>query len=190
MKELYKIAAQCIQEVYDGNCYNIDSSEYNIFMRTYKKEPILVLAIGGTDERKDWWINFDLRAAEGIKIGAYNEAINIRKHLLEKKMLNKNFRLLVTGHSKGGPSAIAWKRLFGADWCVAFAPARSLRYHIDRNMDNTTLFIDPDDPVTKVGWLFFGHPKCHRIESKDNHILPSISDHMMYHWHQFIDQLE
>jgi len=76
------------------------------------------------------------------------------------------YPLLVTGYSKAGATTIAYKKLFNADWCVTFAPVKSLRYWSDRKMQNTTLFIYPDDPVSKAGFISFGHPDCKIIKVK------------------------
>lgn len=56
-------------------------------------------------------------------------------------------------------------------------------------MENTTVFIDPDDPVSKVGFISFGLPKCKTIESKNDHFGLNISDHFMDSWNRFVEDM-
>lgn len=112
-----------------------------------------------------------------IICAAWKAAYEINEHL--NYVREEGYRLLVCGHSKAGATAIAYKKLFGADFCVAFAPARSLRYWSDRKIENTTLFIDPDDPVSKAGFVSFGHPKCEVIEAKGDHLGLCVGGHFM-----------
>lgn len=168
----YQIAAEACKDVYYRHV-DLGTTEFNVSWASNGKEFIQVLAIAGSNERKDWLINFNLCSWKGIKYGAYAAAHEIMQYF------NRDFgcKLLVTGHSKAGATAIAFKRLFNADYCVAFAPARSLRYWTNREMENTTIFVDPDDPVHQVGFLSFGHPKCKRIDLPNNYEGLHVMDH-------------
>ncbi len=178
MKNLYKIAARACQDVYHDNT-DLGTTEYKLEIMG----DIQVLAIAGTNELADWGKNFNLLSWKGIKYPAYKSAKEIHDQV--KNKITKP--LLVTGHSKAGPTAIAYKKLFTSSWCVAFAPARSLRYWTDRKMANTTLFIDPDDPVSQVGFISFGHPECEIIKAKDDHLGFYVDDHFMNNWVGFVE---
>lgn len=180
--ELYKIAVNACAEVYETNI-DLGTTEFNLFKTMINGEDVQVLAIAGSNEIDDWIINFNLFSKKGIKIGAYKAAMEIRENIFR----DYKCKLLVCGHSKAGATAIAFKKLFNADYCVAFAPARSLRYWAGRKMENTTIFIDPDDPVSRVGFLSFGHPDCEIIKAKDNHLMPSWSDHDIENWVKFVE---
>lgn len=182
--ELYRIAADACQRVYENNI-DLGTTEFNVSYAVVGDDFVQVLSIAGTNEKKDWLKNINFWSKQGIKKPAYDAAQEIKKYF--KRDLE--YKLLVTGHSKAGPTAIAFKRLFGADYCIAFAPARSLRYWCDRKMENTTLFIDPDDPVSKVGFISFGHPQCKIIKAENNHFLPSIGDHSMDNWIKFTENI-
>ena len=181
---LYKIAARACKEVYDDNI-DLGTTEYQSWVRIWKGNPIQVLAIAGTNELADWWKNFNVLSWKGIKYPALKAAEEVNADFGRIQELP----LLVCGHSKAGATAIAYKRIFGADFCIAFAPARSLRYWTDRNMDDTAVFIDPDDPVSKVACISFGHPICTTKEAKRDHILPWVSDHFMARWIDFTESM-
>lgn len=183
-KELYKLAAKACKDVYINNI-DLGGTEFNMYIETYRNKPIMVLAVAGTNETRDWFGNFNLLSKHGIKKSAVNAVTDINKFI--KSPIKSP--LLVCGHSAGGAAAIAWKKLFGADWCIAFAPARCLRYWIDRNMENTTIFIDPDDPVFKAGFISFGHPICKWVEAKDNHLGFNVKDHFMDNWVEFVGKM-
>ncbi len=180
MKNLYKITARACLDVYQDNI-DLGTTEYKLKTMV----DIQVLAIAGTNELADWGKNFNLFSWKGIKYPAYKSAKEIHDQVKDK--ITKP--LLVTGHSKAGATAIAYKRLFTGSWCVAFAPARSLRYWSDRKMQNTTLFIDPDDPVSKAGFISFGHPQCKIIEAEDDHLGLHVADHFMGNWVEFVGNL-
>jgi hypothetical protein len=181
--ELYRIAARACQAVYQ-ECTDLGTTEYHASVHDYRGKKIQVLAIAGTNEASDWWKNINLWSTMGIKAVAVKAAQEIRDNLV----LDSDLPLLVTGHSKAGPTAIAWKRLFGARWCIAFCPARSLRYWAARQMPGTTIFIDPDDPVPRAGWLSFGHPICPRVVLPDDKLGLRISDHFMDHIINFTER--
>ncbi len=182
--ELYRIAADACQAVYKDNT-DLGTTEFKVSFTVLGDEFVQVLAIAGTNEPADWLHNFNLFSIKGIKKPAYDAAQEINATI--KKV--DGYKLLVCGHSKAGPTAIAYKRLFGADYCVAFAPARGLRYWADRRMENTTILIDPDDPVSKAGFLSFGHPVCHIIQAPDDHFGLSVSDHFMKGWVEFVEKI-
>lgn len=184
MKNLYKIAAKSCQNVYQDNT-DLGTIEFKLGVAKFKNKIIQVLAIAGTNELGDWWANINLWSKKGIKKGAYDAAVKIHEQIQHKI----KYPLLVCGHSKAGATAIAYKRLFTSSWCVAFAPARSLRYWSDRKMQNTTIFIDPDDPVSKAGFISFGHPDCKIIEAKDDHAGLHVADHFMKNWICFVEGL-
>jgi len=178
-KELCKIAANYIKDVYEFghfDFYNVGSTEWidTIADVEYKGEPLQILAIGGSDEMIDWFWNAALASWDGVKICSYLSARRIKKRFSRVK----GVPLLVTGHSKSGPTALYWKEKYGADYCVAFCPARGFRK--DVKLDDTTIFIDPDDVVPKLGALNFKHPKCEIVKLPDDPGL-RISDHSIDH---------
>jgi len=183
MKDLYKIAAAASKQVYIDNI-DTGSVEYKLSFATYQDKPLQVLSFAGTGkELSDWAANFYLLSWKGIKKSSYNAAKKIQKNIFPQLTTSP---LLVTGHSLGAAHAIAYKKLFNANYCVAFAPARCLRYWTNREMENTTLFIDPDDPVSKVGFINFGHPVCKVVESENDHVGIKVSDHYMNNWVEFV----
>lgn len=179
MDDLYLKSAYYTQYAYDHNV-DLGTTEYNVM----NFEGYQFLSIPGTNEFKDWFKNANLWSKKGIKKSAYDAAIEI-----DKVFKRSNKLLVVTGHSKGAAEAVAYTKLFGAYRCIIFNPARCLRYWSDRNMDNTTMFIDPDDPVSKVGLISFGLPKCKIIKAKDDHFLPSVKDHFMDNWISYIKDM-
>ncbi|MBT4288915.1 MAG: hypothetical protein HOD92_16435 [Deltaproteobacteria bacterium] len=183
-KELYKIAAKACADVYLDN-FDLGSTEYKLSIVKYKKIYIQVLAIAGTNEARDWLKNINPWSTNGIKAVAAMAAKEIKSGFMREL----GCKLLVCGHSKAGATAIAYKKLFKADWCIAFAPARSLRYWMNRKMENTTLFIDPDDPVSKAGFIGFGHPKCKVIKAKNDHVGLNVKDHFMCNWIKFVNTI-
>ncbi len=56
-------------------------------------------------------------------------------------------------------------------------------------MQDTTLFIDPDDPVSKAGFISFGHPDCKIIKAKNDHAGLYVDDHFMDNWSGFVNGL-
>lgn len=179
--ELYKIAGQLCEEAYK-NRVDLGTTEYLARVVAYKGMAVQMLAIPGTDELADWFKNFNMFSINGIKIAAVKAADEI--HTNFKPM--KGIPLYVAGHSKGGATAIAYKKKYGADYCISFCPARSLRYWTDRKMENTTIFIDKNDPVPKTGFLSFCHPICKRVYLPNNFVGLKLSDHFMDHINDFL----
>jgi len=182
-KGLYKLASEGCIKAYKNNI-DLGTTEFNIDIVEYENEVIQRLSIPGTNEFLDWVENFKLWSKKGIKISAYNAAQQINKIFKP----NPKMKLMVNGHSKGATTAIAYKKLFGADYCIAFCPDRSLRYKSNRYMQNTTIFIDKDDIIPKLGFLSFGHPLCDRIYLPNDFIGFKISDHFMKHIDNFIEK--
>lgn len=153
-KALVIIAAKAIKDVYDGHCENIGSTEFSLTMTWYNRKPLQVLAIGGSDETMDWIWNFILASWDNIKLCSYLSA----KRIAKRVEINPDVPLLVTGHSKAGPTAPYYKLRYGADYCVSFCPAPGFRKAPE--MKNTLMVIDPDDVVPDAGQLSFDHPIC------------------------------
>jgi len=187
MKELYKIAAKAATEVYSDHM-SFGSTGIKVSFGFYKEQYIQVIAFAGTDEVLDWFDNLNLTSKKGIKKGAYQAAAKAESLLMKRTgtQMRPYMPTLVTGHSLGGAAAIAYAKLFGAEWCVAFCPARCLRYWTDRKMPNTTIFIDPDDPVPMLGRISFGHPVCPIVHMPEDTFGLNVGDHYMGHVNDFI----
>lgn len=179
-KELYKIAAMCADSVYRNNTEIGSGVEIAVSHSEYQGEPLTILAIAGTNETGDWLHNINLLSWQGTKLSSSRAAKRIGP-------VDHQGPLLVTGHSQGAARAICYARIFGADYCVGFAPPPALRPWADKKMKNTTLFIDPDDPVSRAGGLGFDHPDCKIIYGENDHVLPSVRDHFMARWIEFVD---
>jgi len=164
LKPLHKIAAKCCQNVYRRNI-DIGTTEYSLKYGMYKGKVIQILAIPGFNEFLDGFRVINVTSWEGIKLGAYKAAHKIHNRIKHKI----RFPLLVSGHSMGAGSAIAYHKLFESSWCCAFDPVRVLRRWATREMENTYLFINKNDLIPKAGFINFGHPKC-EIEYIDNNL--------------------
>jgi hypothetical protein len=205
--ELLKIAAEEASNVYVHADFQVGprkTVEFSIIERVLSDgSPLNVLAIRGTDELADWWKNFDMRSECGWKKAAYDAAIIIceKTHYIYREYAH----LLITGHSKAGPTAMAYldsillirKQFMGnytgeslETYCVAFEPARGLRNNVDIKLENTVIIKDPDSIVTKVGWSRFKHPETEVITLPDDKWFPSITQHGMKHLKQYIDNME
>lgn len=183
--KLYYVAAKACRDVYQKNI-DLGTTEYATTLSIFKGDLVETLAIAGSNELEDWLINCNLFSKKGIKIGAYKAAHEINKKF---KWSGRATKRIVCGHSKAGATAIAFMKQFGADHCVAFAPARSLRYWTKRKMENTTLFIDPDDPVSKLGFFSFGHPKCKIYKAENDHFGFRLDDHPIENWIKFTSEM-
>ncbi len=180
-KELYRIAALCADNVYRDNTEIGKGIEIAVSHFEYQGEPLTVLAIAGTNEAADWLYNINILSWHGMKLSSSRAAKRIGP-------VEHKGKLLVTGHSQGAARAICYARIFAADYCVGFAPPPVLRPWADKGMENTTLFIDPDDPVSKAGGLSFDHPDCEIVYGKEDHALPCVGDHFMERWVEFVLQ--
>ena len=178
---LYKIAALKCRQSYSIH-KDLGTTEYYDSIVEYNGSPLQVLAIPGTNESLDWFWNMLLVSWDGVKLGAYLAAEKI-----EKSFLRLDLPLLIACHSKAGPTGLRLKQKYGADYCVAFAPARGFRHGKAPVLENTVIFTDPDDLVDKVGFLSFRHPECEFIEAPDDHFFPSVGDHVMDHWVEFLN---
>ncbi len=185
MKELYKVAADAATKVY-RRCIDLGTTEYSLTLEFLNGKWVQVLSFSGTNEIKDWRKNLNLFSKRGIKKSAYNAAVEVHKAI--QKDLYLGCKLIVTGHSKGAAEAIAYMRLFDADYCVAFCPARCLRPWTDRSMPTTTIFVDPDDIVPKLAPISFEHPTCCVIKLEDDVLGLSVKEHFMSHINQYIEE--
>ena len=184
--ELYRIAAEACSFIGEKNYTNLGTTEFNLTRKIWGNKVIQVLTIAPTNELVDWLVNFNLLSWEGIKLGSYRAAKEIREYIY----WDPYYPLVVTGFSKGAASAIAFKKMFNADYCVSFSPPPCLRRWSNREMENTAIFIDPDDPVSKAGIISFGHPKCTRFNAKDDHLALSVGDHDMEKWEKFVENMK
>lgn len=183
--DIFKLAGKLCEEAYTSNDrVDLGTTEYLARVIEYHGFAAQALTIPGTDEPLDWIKNFDLRSIRGIKRSAYEEAEEI--HGVFKPM--KGVKLFVFGHSKGGAAALAYSKIYGADYCVAFCPARCFRYTIDRHIKNATIFMDHNDIVPKLGRFTFGHPICNWLYLPDDFPGIKISDHFMDHVNEFLDK--
>lgn len=196
-KELYEMAVYSCASVYDSKTIDLGTTEFIVDKLIFGDEIINRIAIRGTDETKDWKKNLNLLSKKGVKKSAFDAAIEIAEHIKANGLLSLSLKTIVTGHSKGGAEAIAYHKVikeivpfYHSDWCVAFAPARCLRYWTDRKMENTTIFTDPDDPVSFFGRISFGHPICKHIKADDDHFGFKISDHDIDNWVRFVNNME
>jgi len=171
---MYRVAAMAAINVYSDNI-DLGIAEIQFGVVAFRGCRLQILAFAGTNEPADWIQNLRLWSKKGIKKGSYDAAMQANKVFTR----HPGIPLLVTGHSKGAADAIAYNKLYGATWVVAFCPARSLRYWINRDMPNATLFIDPDDPVPALGCLSFVHPECHIEHLPDTFIGWDVRDHKM-----------
>lgn len=185
--KLYRIAAKFCLSVYNKNIDIGMGTQCRYHIVTIGDETWQVIAVAGTNDLLlDGIKNLNLFSWMGIKLSAYRAAWRIKKHV----KIAYDLPLMITGHSLGGAAAIAYKKRFGADYCVAFAPANCLRRWRSIKMDNTTVFIDPDDPVTELlGKISFGLPKCETIKAKDDHEGYSLGDHPMSKWVAFVEEM-
>lgn len=187
-KILYKIAVESLRRVYKIN-FDLGAVEFDIHDKLYGQRWIQVLAIAGTNEARDWLWNFNLFSWAGIKIAGYLAAKKIRQSEEYRRIRNPNVPLLIACHSKSGPTGVAFKRLYGCDWLVMFAPAPSLRRWVNRVMVNTVIFIDPDDIVHQAGIINFGHPICPRVTAPNDHFGKYLGDHKISHWVKFVNKM-
>jgi hypothetical protein len=143
---------------------------------------ITYLNVCGTNQAMDWVSNVDPASWKGIKLGGYLEAKR-----LYKEVGRPPGPLCVTGHSRGAPSAVAFAIMYGADYCRLFSPARSLRRWFNAPLKfDCKIFIDPDDPVPYMLAAGFRHPDAPVVYSANDKLLPSVGDHAMDRWVDFI----
>ncbi len=182
-KELIKIGYDYSVKVYKKNT-DIKTTEYRFDVITYQNKPLQVLSIAGTNEFWDWIKNLNIRSKYGVKKVSYEAAKVVYDQI--KGVVDTDVPLLATGHSKGGATALVYKKIFGADYCIAFCPARCMK--TEEYMENTVMVIDPDDLVPKLGWSLFELPICERIFLTNNFGW-SISSHFLVNMKDFIKNL-
>ncbi len=161
--ELYKIALDACKQVYKHNI-DLGTTEYMYSRSEYLNKPLQVIAVAGTNEGLDWVKNLDVRDIQGIKRSGVTAANEMLGDLNWKRWIDPNIPILITGHSKGTATAVAYMKLYGADYCVLFNPVRCLSRSRDNTMKNTTMFLDKEDVVSKLAWLSFKLPKCKIIK--------------------------
>ncbi len=196
-KTMYQIdckkAALGAKAVYTNNI-DLGTTEFSLTV----EDGINCIDIAGTNEKSDWRKNLNMMSKEGVKKTSFQAAIEIAKYL-RGGTIDLSMPIIVRGHSKGGAAAIAYHKTIKKHFpylkshaCVAFAPARCLRYWVNRRMDNMVLFTDPDDYVSELlGRINFGLPKCeHHYEAPDNHWGFSVNDHPIDHWVHYTDKLD
>lgn len=173
--KFYLEMARRAERVYKTNT-DLGTVEYSL-TNGLLGEDCQVLAITGSNEWRDWFLNLDLRSKDGIKRSSWSAAHQIHKAIKGKR--DNSLPLYTTGHSKGGATAIAYHKLFGSAHTMAFCPARSLKKA--DSFRNLTTVIDPDDPVPMMGYLTFKQPKCRTLKLRDDHWGTSAGDHVMGH---------
>ena len=191
-KELFRISAQACAKVYEKN-RSYGTTQFDHYIITVKGKKYQAIIIAGTNELADNVRNLNVFFSwKGIKIGSYNEAIEIKNKvdlIRMKYAFLDGLPTIVMGHSRGGASAISYFRQFcddTKDYCVVFAPARCLRYWCNRKMKHTFMFIDPDDPVSEIlGIINFGLPICETIKAPNNHFTYDPGDHPISKWVKF-----
>lgn len=185
LDDLYMIAALACRDVYETGTKVLTTS-YAITEAEFNGEKIDVLAFAGTDEFVDWFLNVIPFSCDGVKLGSHLSVERVADRY-EKKPDKK---LLVCGHSKAGPTAFKWMQKYGADWCVAFCPAPGFKECIF--LENTTMFIDGDDFVPKLGRLLFRHPVCKVVKLPRNRpwwdIFGRIGEHFMSRVINYLEQ--
>ncbi len=176
MRIMREIAAKAAKAAYSKHT-DLGTTEYNLETKVVGDREIQVLAIAGSNEPMDWLLNFNICSWKGIKWAAYSAAKDL--HAIVGRQIEHP--LLVTGHSKAGATAIAFKKLYPyAYWCYAFNPARSLRYWATKGMQHTFLYINAKDPVSKAGFINFGHPEsCIEYKTYGDNLLDY---HSMDQW--------
>jgi len=184
--ELYKIALDACKQVYKHNI-DLGTTEYMYSKAVWQDQPLQIIAIAGTNESLDWFKNLDIRSVSGIKRSGVVAAGEIIQDLNWKKLIDPDIPVLVTGHSKGTAAAVAYKKLYGADYCVLFNPVRCLRKARDNTMDNTVMFLDKEDLVSKVAFISFRLPKCHtRKKPHDGLKWWEVRNHDLSAWEDFV----
>lgn len=187
-KELCKIAIRSIQAIYSGRGQRVGSTDYDSFVLDYGDTSIQVLAVAGTgtglDGFFDWFWNLFIWPKNGIKYGSELSA----RRIMRRFTRYPNIPLLITGHSKGSPTACRLQQLLDGDVCIAFCPARG--FFKPTKLKRTVLFIDSDDIVPSLGKGILYHPECDVIQLPDDNFGWSISDHFLEHIELFVDTID
>lgn len=187
-KETYKISAQLCLNAYSENIDLGSGTQIRVDLLHNDQQSYRMVSIAGTNELRDWGGNFSPFVWRGMKAYAYRAATRISKYI--KENYNPFMCEIIAGHSRGCPVAISYKRRFAAQHCICFSPARSLAPWVHRTMANTTLFIDPDDPVSAFPKVWWSHPDCEIIRAPDDHKGWCVGDHGMENWIKFVNNME
>ena len=167
-RELIKLAARACQAAYKPeNHIDLGHAEYMLDVIGYDSRPVVRLTIPGSNEGIDWVWNMWLLSHYGVKSCVYRAAGDIYRDVmknlpafLEKNNLSRNiaYEWLISGHSKGAPTAMRFYDKYGGDYCVAFCPPPAFRKWNKPALSNTTIVVDPDDIVHKLGFISFDQP--------------------------------
>lgn len=187
MKSLDLRAAEQCADVYRNNktitapwwAFLSKTTQYSVNV----VDNITHLNICGTNQGADWVSNVDPASWRGIKLGGYLEAKRVFKEVGRPPC-----PLCVNGHSRGAPSAVAFAIMFGAEYCRLWSPARSLRRWFSEELKfDCKVFIDPDDPVPDLMTVSFKHPDAPVVYAENDKLLPSVGDHAMDRWVDFLN---
>lgn len=175
-RALELIIAKQIKKVYDGHGHNVGSTEWLDELILYNGKAVQVLAIGGSDEALDWFLNVLLASWDGIKLCNYISA---------KRILKSHFfrvagvPLYIGGHSKSGHTATRLSQIMQADGCLALCPAPAFR-KVEK-ITNVKMIVDPDDPVPHLGKINFKHPDCEVEYLPEDKKGFAVGDHLIDH---------
>lgn len=136
------------------------------------------LAFRGSDERSDWFRNFHfwpVRDRLGVFHRGYYRSIQRHRHAIAG-LIPAGYKLVCTGHSKGGAEAVLFGLFNSANLPVAVVtfgapkPIKKLKNNIlEKWLRNaTTHYVNPLDSVTKVpfGWVRIGKDVIKRVRKK------------------------
>lgn len=189
-KELFMLAKHGAKTVYKIH-FKIWTTEFSITNHRLKSgEFIQRLSIGGTKGLLDWIPNILLFSYKGYKIGDFWSAVRIARSKEFKKYRNPACRLLISGHSRGGGSAVVYMHRYGdkhRDWCVAFNACPSLRRTINRLIPNTYMFYNAYDIISNAGIVNFGHPLTKKYKNKED-LGNQSNNHNLDQWDKFISE--
>ncbi len=190
-KELYQIAVNAVEHSYHENV-DLGTTELLLTKDYYRGEKIQILSSPGSNEGWDWLENAKVWSKYGYKKAGYDAAVDILISKYFRKERDRRYKLLISVHSKSGPNGVTLKHHFKeGDWLTAFAPAPGMRRSLDRHMENTALFFDPDDIVHEAGIINFGHPITPYVYiGKNDHIGKHLKDHLIPHWVEFVKNMK
>ncbi len=194
LKELFLIAKQGAKAVYDNYEYKVWTTEFSL-KTTMVNSGIEIqrLDIGGTKGFFDWIPNTLLLSWKGYKIGDWWSAKRIKNSKYFKAKRDLRLPLLITGHSKGGGSAVVFMHAFGnkeKDWCVPFNAPPVLRSWIDKNMPRTYMFFNTHDVVSDAGEVNFDHPIPEKEYFNKQDLGDVLDNHNIDQWDDFINNIE
>lgn len=199
MKELYKIAFEGARDVYcKTNPQIIDFGILEMWVRMHQFDGKLWnhISFRGTDELKEWGVrgNLCVTSWDGIKRTARKQALIALEYLKLSENLNPYNQILIDGHSAGAGYAVALNKIIKKRYpflkakCVGFNIPPVLRPWACEYDEDITLFIDPDDPVSKA-FYGFRHPKCTIFKASNNHIGLDTGDHDINLWEKYINEM-